>query len=77
MVDRTGSGESHILHMIGTFTDGIVLVIIVPFLALSADQMAKITEALQSHGSVSAIHTSRDHCSRALTVTVFIAESES
>ena len=61
VVDRTGSGKSHILRMIGTFTGGIVLVI-VPLLALSADQMAKIKEALESHGSVSAILL--DECSR-------------
>ena len=38
VVHQTGSGKSHIICMIGTFTGGIVLVI-VPLLALSADQM--------------------------------------
>ena len=60
VVDRTGSGKSRILRIIGTFTGGIV-VVIVPLLALSANQMAKIETALQSHGSVAAILL--DECS--------------
>ena len=55
VINRTGSGKSHILCMVATFVERIVLVI-VPLLALTADQMAKIRVALQGEGSVSAFH---------------------
>ena len=42
VVDRTGGRKSHILRMIATFVGGIVLVI-VPLLTLTADQLAKPT----------------------------------
>ena len=45
VVDRTASGKSHILRMIATMVGGIVLVI-VPLLSLTADQMAKVRVAL-------------------------------
>ena len=41
--------------MIATFVGG-VNVVIVPLLALTADQMSKIEEALQDCGSVAAVH---------------------
>ena len=44
-------GKSHILRMAATFLGGIV-VVIVPLLALTADQMAKIEEANQDCGSI-------------------------
>ena len=50
-----GGGKSHILRMIATMVQGIVLVI-VPLLALTADAMAKIKEAIQHYGSVEAHH---------------------
>ena len=55
VIDRTGSGKSHILRMVATMTSGIILVI-VPLLSLTADQMAKIRVALMSEGSVEAHH---------------------
>ena len=55
IVDRTGGGKSHILRMAATFVGGIV-VVIVPLLALTADQMSKIDEAVQDCGSVKAVH---------------------
>ena len=55
VVDRTGGGKSHILHMIATFVGGII-VVIVPLLSLTADSMGKIEEALQDCGSVTAVH---------------------
>ena len=55
VIDRTGSGKSHILRMVATMTGGIILVI-VPLLSLTADQMAKIRVALMSEGSVEAHH---------------------
>ena len=55
VVDQTGSGKSHIFRMTATFAGGIILVI-VPLLALTADQMVKIRIALQGEGSGSAYH---------------------
>ena len=43
VIDWTGFGKSHILRMIATFTGGVILVI-VPLLALTANQMVKIEE---------------------------------
>ena len=58
LVDCTGGGKSHILQTIATFVGGII-VVIVPLLALTVDQMAKIEEALQDCGSVSAVHLNK------------------
>ena len=55
VVDRSGGGKIHILQMIATFIGGII-VAIVPLLALTADQMAKIEVSLQDCGSVAAVH---------------------
>ena len=55
MVDWTASGKSHILRMITTMVGRIVLVI-VSLLLLTADQMAKVRVALESHGSIEAHH---------------------
>ena len=55
LVDRTGSGESHILQMIGTMT-GELHIIIAPLLALPADQMRSINQAVQIHTSTIAYH---------------------
>ena len=55
VVDRTGGGKSHILRLAGVMVNGIILVI-VPLLALTADQMANIINAIQEHGSVEAHH---------------------
>ena len=56
VVDRTGSGKSHILRMTATFVGGVILVI-VPLLALTADQMAKL-ELLCREKGLSALITS-------------------
>ena len=53
VIDRTGGGKSHILRMIATMVGGII-VVIVPLLLLTADQMIKIKVALQDFGSVEA-----------------------
>ena len=55
VIDRTRLGKSHILCMVALFVGGIVLVI-VPLLSLTADQMAKIRVTLQVEGSVDAHH---------------------
>ena len=55
VVGRTSGGKSHILRMIATFIGGII-VVIVPLLALTVDQMAKIEVSLQDCGSVTAVH---------------------
>ena len=55
VVDWTIRRKSYILHMIATMTGGIILVII-PLLALTANQMAKIEDVLQTHGSSEAHH---------------------
>ena len=41
--------------MIATF-DGGIIIIIIPLLALTMDQMVKIEEVLQDSGAVSAVH---------------------
>ena len=55
VIDRTGVGKSHILRMVATMVNGITIVII-PLLALTADQMANLIKAIQLHGSVEAHH---------------------
>ena len=45
VIDQTGLGESHILHMTAVMIEGIILHII-PLLALTVDEVAKIEEAL-------------------------------
>ena len=55
VVNHTGGGKGHVLRMIATFVGGIT-VVIVPLLALTADQMSKIEEALEECGSVAAVH---------------------
>ena len=68
VVDRTGGGKSHILRMIATMVNGIILVII-PLLSLTADQMANVMNAVQVNGSVEA-HNLDDMASSAITQTV-------
>ena len=41
--------------MMATFVGGIV-VVVVPLLVLTANQMSKIKDALQGYGSVKAVH---------------------
>ena len=53
VVDRTGGGKSHILRMTVVMVNGIILVI-VPLLALTANQMANIMNAMQVDGSIEA-----------------------
>ena len=55
MIYLTGLGKSHILRMVALFVGGIVLVIM-PILLLTADQMAKIRVGLQIEGFVEANH---------------------
>ena len=55
VIDRTGSGKSHILRMVGTMTGGIVLAI-VPLLSLTADQMKRLRKAHVAHASVETHH---------------------
>ena len=50
VIDHTGGGKSHILRMLAKMVNGIILVII-PLLALTADQMANVINAIQLHGS--------------------------
>ena len=62
VVDRTGGGKSLILHMTSIAVAGISLVI-VPLLALTANQLERINQALQTCGATSAVHiddTTRD-----------------
>lgn len=54
-VAPTGSDKSLTLRMVGTFTGGVCLVI-VPLLALTADQMFAITKAIQTYASFEAHH---------------------
>ena len=55
VVDRTGGGKSHILRLVATMVNGIILVI-VSLLALTADQMANIIHAIQEYGSSEGHH---------------------
>ena len=55
LVTRTGSGKSHIMRTLGVAMNGIV-VIFIPLLSLSADQMVKMKEAKQLLGSVETHH---------------------
>ena len=56
LVERTGGGKSLTMQMVLTMIGGIAL-IIVPLLALTADQVEKIRRANRSFGSVEAHHT--------------------
>ena len=51
----TGGGKSLTMQMALTMTTGIAI-IIVPLLALTADQVEKINRASQKYGSVEASH---------------------
>ena len=53
VVDRTGSGKTHITRVAGVVEKGITLIII-NLHSLSADQMAKFVEANQAYGTVEA-----------------------
>jgi superfamily II DNA helicase RecQ len=55
VVDRTGGGKSLILCMTAITIAGITLVI-VPLLALTANQLARIRKAIQKYGVVSCYH---------------------
>ena len=55
VVDRTGGGKSLIMQLAATMVGGIVLVVI-PLLALTANQLAKIKQAISTYGSVEAHH---------------------
>ena len=55
LVDRTGGGKSLTMQMALTMSAGIAI-IIVPLLALTADQVEKIKRANQKYGSVEAHH---------------------
>lgn len=55
LITRTGSGKSHIMRTLGVAMNGIV-VIFIPLLSLSADQMVKMKEAKQLLGSVETHH---------------------
>ena len=55
IVDRTGGGKSLILAMTAICIGGISLVL-VPLLALTANQLARLSKAIQKYGVVSAHH---------------------
>ena len=55
LVTRTGSGKSHVMRMLGVMMGG-VIVIIVPLLSLSADQMEKMTSISQQTGPMGTVH---------------------
>ena len=55
IVDRTGGGKSLILAMTAICVGGITLVL-VPLLALTANQLARLNKAIQKYGVVSADH---------------------
>ena len=55
LVERTGGGKTHVTRVVGAIERGIVLVI-VPLLALSADQLKKFKSANQAYGAVDAFH---------------------
>jgi superfamily II DNA/RNA helicase len=55
IVDRTGGGKSLILAMTAICIGGITLVL-VPLLALTANQLARLSKAIQKYGVVSAFH---------------------
>ena len=54
-VTRTGYGKSHVMRTLGVLVGGVV-VILVPLLSLSADQMNKMKEASQKYGTVETHH---------------------
>ena len=54
-VGCTGVGKTHFFRMLGCILGG-VIVIIVPLLSLSADQVEKMNNACQEYGSVEAHH---------------------
>ena len=54
-VGRTGIGKTHFFRMLGCILGGVV-VIIVPLLSLSADQVEKMNTASQDYGSIEAHH---------------------
>ena len=55
VVDRTGGGKSLILQLSAVMVGGIIYVII-PLLALTANQIAKLKQALQAEGRVQCHH---------------------
>ena len=55
LAERTGGGKTHVTRVVGTVERGVTLVI-VPLLALSADQLAKFKEGNQDYGSIEAHH---------------------
>ena len=59
LVQKTGSGKTHVIRMAGTMLKGIHL-ILHPLLVLTADQIAKFASANQDYGQVSA-HNLDEH----------------
>ena len=55
VVDRTGGAKSLVLAMTAIVVGGVTIVI-VPLLALMADQRTRLNAAVQQYGAVSAIH---------------------
>ena len=55
LVARTGVGKTHVTRTVGVILRGIILIII-PLLSLSADQLRKFRSACQSFGSVVVYH---------------------
>jgi len=55
VVDRTGGGKSLIFSLSATMVGGVVLIII-PLLALTANQMSKLKEAISDYGAVDVHH---------------------
>lgn len=83
VVDRTGGGKSLILSLAAVMVGGITYVII-PLLALTANQMAKLKEALTDDGAIevhhleelkkSAVRTKANHqqrCSYCLLLSIW------
>ena len=54
-ITRTGYGKSHVMRTLGVLAGGVVI-IFVPLLSLSADQMNKMKEASQKYGTVETHH---------------------
>ena len=62
VVDRTGSGKTHITRVAGVVEKGITLILI-NLHSLSADQMAKFVDANQAYGTVEA-HNADEVCNQ-------------
>ena len=75
VVDRTGSGKTHITRVAGVVEKGITLILI-NLHSLSADQMAKFVDANQAYGTVEAHNAGRiRRLRRDTSSTIFLFSS--